>query len=80
MPIVVGYSFGGLIAQELLANNLVAAAVAIDPAPIKGVKVLPAVRGPLLLTSGTEDHTVPMSVAVAVSTAASLSGSAPHEA
>jgi hypothetical protein len=146
-----------LIAQELLANNLVAAAVAIDPAPIKGVKVLPfsqlksgfpvlgnpanksrtvalnekqftyafgnvltdeesnalhaswtipgpgrplfedatanfirnspaavnthtAVRGPLLLLSGTEDHTVPMSVPVAVSTAASLSGSAPHEA
>ncbi|RFA08201.1 alpha/beta hydrolase [Subtercola boreus] len=143
-PIVVGHSFGGLIAQELLANDLVAAAVAIDPAPIKGVKVLPfaqlksglpvlgnpanksrtvalnekqfkyafgnvlteeesdalhaawtipgpgrplfedatanfvrnspaavnthtAVRGPLLLTSGTEDHTVPKSVTVAVS-------------
>lgn len=143
-PVVVGHSFGGLIAQELLANNLVAAAVAIDPAPIKGVKVLPfsqlksgfpvlgnpanksrtvalnekqfkyafgnqlsqeesdalhaawtipgpgrplfedatanfvrnspaavdthtAVRGPLLLTSGTEDHTVPKVVTVAVS-------------
>ena len=143
-PIVVGHSFGGLIAQELLANNLVAAAVAIDPAPIKGVKVIPfaqlrsgfpvlgnpinrsrtvalnekqfkyafgntltedesnalhaawtipgpgrplfedatanfvrnspaaidthtAVRGPLLLTSGTEDHTVPKVVTLAVS-------------
>ena len=143
-PIVIGHSFGGLIAQELLANDLVAAAVAIDPAPIKGVKVLPfsqlksgfpvlgnpgnksktvsltekqfkyafgnvlsdeesnalhaawtipgpgrplfedasanfvrnspaevnthtAVRGPLLLTSGTEDHTVPKTVTVAVS-------------
>jgi len=143
-PIVVGHSFGGLIAQELLANDLVAAAVAIDPAPIKGVTVLPfsqlksgfpvlgnptnksktvglnekqfkyafgnvlsdeesaalhaaftipgpgrplfedatanfvrnspaavdthtAVRGPLLLTSGTEDHTVPKVVTVAVS-------------
>lgn len=142
-PIVVGHSFGGLIAQELLANNLVAAAVAIDPAPVKGVKVLPfaqlksgfpvlsnpgnksktvslddkqfkyafgnvltdeesnalhdqwtipgpgrplfedatanfvrnspaavdthtAVRGPLLLTSGTEDHTVPQVVTAAV--------------
>jgi pimeloyl-ACP methyl ester carboxylesterase len=142
-PIAVGHSFGGLIAQELLANDLVAAAVAIDPAPIKGVKVLPfaqlrsgfpvlgnpanksrtvalnekqfryafgnalteeesdalfaawtipgpgrplfvdatanfvrnstaaedmhtAVRGPLLLTSGTEDHTVPRTVTVAV--------------
>lgn len=143
-PLVVGHSFGGLIAQELLANDLVAAAVAIDPAPVKGVKVLPfsqlksgfpvlgnpanrsrtvaltasqfkyafgnaisdeesdalhaewaipgpgrplfedatanfvrnspaavnthtAVRGPLLLTSGTEDHTVPRSVTLAVS-------------
>jgi pimeloyl-ACP methyl ester carboxylesterase len=37
----VGHSFGGLIAQKLLADGLVAAAVAIDPAPIKGVKALP---------------------------------------
>jgi pimeloyl-ACP methyl ester carboxylesterase len=40
-PIVIGHSFGGLIAQELLANDLAVAAVAIDPAPIKGVKALP---------------------------------------
>ena len=143
-PIVVGHSFGGLIAQELLANDFAVAAVAIDPAPIKGVKILPfaqlrsglpvlgnpankgrtvslnaaqfryafgnaiseeesdelfekwtipgpgrplfedatanfkrnspaavdthvAPRGPLLLTSGTLDHTVPKSVTVAVS-------------
>ena len=142
-PIVVGHSFGGLIAQELLANDLAVAAVAIDPAPIKGVKILPfsqlksgfpvlgnpgnkgrtvslnakqfryafgnaiteeesnalfekwtipgpgrplfedaaanftrnspaevdthhAVRGPLLLTSGSLDHTVPKAVTVAV--------------
>jgi pimeloyl-ACP methyl ester carboxylesterase len=138
-PVVVGHSFGGLIAQELLVNGVVAAAVAIDPAPVKGVKALPfeqlksafpvlgnpanlhrtvsltakqfhyafgnalteeesnalhaewtipgaglplfqdaaanffphssakvdthlAERGPLLLTSGTEDHTVPLKV------------------
>jgi pimeloyl-ACP methyl ester carboxylesterase len=138
-PIAIGHSFGGLIAQELLAGKHVAAAVAIDPAPIKGVKALPfaqlrssfpvlgnpanrhrtvalndkqfkyafgntltdeesnelhdkwtipgpgkplfedatanfskhspaavdthlADRGPLLLTSGTEDHTVPLKV------------------
>jgi pimeloyl-ACP methyl ester carboxylesterase len=138
-PIAVGHSFGGLIAQELLAADLVVAAAAIDPAPIKGVKALPfsqlksafpvldnpahlhktvsltdkqfhysfgnalseeesadlhnkwtipgpgrplfedaaanfsrhssatvdthnATRGPLLLTSGTEDHTVPLVV------------------
>jgi pimeloyl-ACP methyl ester carboxylesterase len=38
---VVGHSFGRLIAEELLANNLVAAAVAIDPAGVEGVKALP---------------------------------------
>jgi pimeloyl-ACP methyl ester carboxylesterase len=142
-PVVVGHSFGGLIAQELLAHGFASAAVAIDPAPIKGVKILPfaqlrsglpvlgnpanrrrtvaltakqfryafgnaipeaesdalfeawtipgpgrplfedatanfvkdspatidthvAERGPLLLVSGTEDHTVPRSVTVAV--------------
>ena len=37
-PVVVGHSFGGLIAQELLAAGHAAAAVAIDPAPIKGVQ------------------------------------------
>jgi len=40
-PIVIGHSFGGLIAQELLANNTAAAAIGIDPAQIKGVKALP---------------------------------------
>jgi pimeloyl-ACP methyl ester carboxylesterase len=40
-PIVIGHSFGGLIAQELLANGFGRAAVAIDPAPVKGVKHLP---------------------------------------
>ena len=142
-PFVVGHSFGGLIAQELLANDYAVGAVAIDPAPIKGVNKLPfsqlrsglpvlgnpanrsrtvaltakqfrysfgnaiteeesdalfeqwtipgpgrplfedatanfsrtspaavdthvADRGPLLLTSGTEDHTVPLTVTRAV--------------
>ncbi len=40
-PIVVGHSFGGLIAQKLLADGSAAAAVAIDPGQIKGVKPLP---------------------------------------
>lgn len=40
-PIVVGHSFGGLIAQKLLAADVAAAAVAIDPAQIQGVKTLP---------------------------------------
>ncbi|WP_305093075.1 alpha/beta hydrolase [Prescottella sp. R16] len=40
-PIVVGHSFGGLIAQKLLAADVAAAAVAIDPAQIQGVKTIP---------------------------------------
>jgi len=40
-PIVVGHSFGGLIAQRLLSDGSAAAAVAIDPAPPKGVLFLP---------------------------------------
>jgi alpha-beta hydrolase superfamily lysophospholipase len=40
-PVVIGHSFGGLIAQKLLGQNKAAAAIAIDPAPIKGVKPLP---------------------------------------
>jgi non-heme chloroperoxidase len=40
-PIVIGHSFGGLIVQRLLAQDLAAAAVAIDPAPIRGVVYLP---------------------------------------
>lgn len=41
-PIVVGHSFGGLIAQRLLAQRLARAAVALDAAPIRGVILLPA--------------------------------------
>jgi len=40
-PVVVGHSFGGLIVQRLLGQDLAAAAVAVDPAPIKGVVYLP---------------------------------------
>lgn len=40
-PIVIGHSFGGLIAQKLLASGDAIAAVAIDPGQIKGVKPLP---------------------------------------
>lgn len=43
-PIVIGHSFGGLIAQKLLAMGYAQAAVAIDPAQIKGVKPLPVAQ------------------------------------
>jgi len=40
-PIVIGHSFGGLIAQIILARGIAAAGVALDPAPMKGVWQLP---------------------------------------
>jgi len=40
-PIIMGHSFGGLIAQVLLDRGLGAAGVAIHPAPIKGILGLP---------------------------------------
>ena len=40
-PVVIGHSFGGLIAEKLLGQGIGAAAVAIDPAQIKGVLPLP---------------------------------------
>jgi alpha-beta hydrolase superfamily lysophospholipase len=40
-PIIMGHSFGGLITQVLLDRGLGSAAVAISPAPIKGILALP---------------------------------------
>ena len=40
-PVLVGHSFGGMIAQKLLGQDLAASAVAIDAAQIKGVLPLP---------------------------------------
>jgi len=40
-PILVGHSFGGMVAQKLLGQDLAAGAVAIDAAQIKGVLPLP---------------------------------------
>ena len=40
-PILVGHSFGGMIAQKLLGRDIAAAAIAIDAAQIKGVLPLP---------------------------------------
>ncbi|RBO85185.1 alpha/beta hydrolase [Nocardia puris] len=40
-PVVIGHSFGGLLAEKLLGRDCIAGAIAIDPAPIKGVKPLP---------------------------------------
>jgi pimeloyl-ACP methyl ester carboxylesterase len=40
-PILIGHSFGGMIAEKLLGEDYAAAAVAIDAAQIKGVLPLP---------------------------------------
>ncbi len=40
-PVLIGHSFGGLIAEKLLGQGVGAAGVAIDPAQIKGVLPLP---------------------------------------
>jgi pimeloyl-ACP methyl ester carboxylesterase len=41
IPIIIGHSVGGLIAEKLLGQGIGRAAVAIDPAQIKGVLPLP---------------------------------------
>jgi pimeloyl-ACP methyl ester carboxylesterase len=40
-PVVIGHSFGGLIAQNLVGRGVTAAGIAIDAAPIEGVLALP---------------------------------------
>ncbi len=40
-PIVIGHSFGGLLAQIIAGRGLAVASVAIDPAPSRGVLPLP---------------------------------------
>ncbi|GAA2575987.1 alpha/beta fold hydrolase [Winogradskya consettensis] len=58
-PIVVGHSFGGLIAQKLLATGAAEAAVAISPAPIKGATKLPLaqIRSALPVLSNPRNKT-----------------------
>jgi len=41
LPILIGHSFGGMIAEKLLGQNRGAAAIAIDAAQIRGVLPLP---------------------------------------
>ncbi len=40
-PVVIGHSFGGLLAQILAGRGVAKATVAIDPAPFRGVLPLP---------------------------------------
>jgi alpha-beta hydrolase superfamily lysophospholipase len=43
-PIIMGHSFGGLVAELLLDRGLGSAGVAISPAPVKGVLRLPVAQ------------------------------------
>jgi len=63
-PIVIGHSFGGLLAQILAGRGLSAATVAIDPAPFRGVLPLPvsALRSasPVLTNPANRHRAVPL--------------------
>jgi pimeloyl-ACP methyl ester carboxylesterase len=53
-PILIGHSFGGLIAQKLLGEGVGRAAIAINPAQMKGVLPLPLPSsGPAFRRSAT---------------------------
>ena len=40
-PVIVGHSFGGLVAQKLAGRGLASATVAISPAPVRGIVTPP---------------------------------------
>lgn len=63
-PILIGHSFGGLLVQNLLGRDLGAAAIAIDPAPVKGVPELPlsALRSALPVLSNPLNVKRPVSL------------------
>jgi non-heme chloroperoxidase len=64
-PIVIGHSFGGLIAQMIAGRGLSAVTVAVDPAPFRGVLPLPisALRSasPVLGNPANRGRAVPLS-------------------
>jgi non-heme chloroperoxidase len=63
-PVVIGHSFGGLLAQILAGRGLSVATVAIDPAPFRGVLPLPfsALKSawPVLGNPGNRNRAVPL--------------------
>jgi pimeloyl-ACP methyl ester carboxylesterase len=63
-PVVIGHSFGGLLAQVLAGRGLSSATVAIDPAPFRGVLPLPfsALKSafPVLGNPANRDRAVPL--------------------
>jgi non-heme chloroperoxidase len=63
-PILIGHSFGGLLAQKLLGEGLGIAAIALSPGQIKGVKSVPLaqIRSglPVLSNPRNRNRTVPI--------------------
>ncbi|MCP9619461.1 alpha/beta hydrolase [Nocardia otitidiscaviarum] len=63
-PVVIGHSFGGLLAQILAGRGLSAATVAIDPAPFQGVLPLPIsslrAAAPVLTNPANRHRAVPL--------------------
>lgn len=66
-PAIIGHGLGGLITQVLAGKGVSAAAVVIAPLQGASRAHTPSVRrGPLLILTGNQDHTVPLSAARAV--------------
>ena len=63
-PVVIGHSFGGLITQKLAGQGLAAGAVAVDPAPFRGVLPLPLsalkAASPVLRNPRNRNRSVPL--------------------
>ncbi|TQM26391.1 alpha/beta hydrolase [Nocardia bhagyanarayanae] len=63
-PVVIGHSFGGLLAQIIAGRGLSAATVAIDPAPFQGVLPLPIsslrASAPVLTNPANRHRAVPL--------------------
>ncbi|MDX6597935.1 MAG: hypothetical protein QOE87_1822 [Gaiellales bacterium] len=63
-PVVIGHSFGGLLTQIVAGRGLATVAVAIDPAPFRGVLPLPisALRSakPVLSNPANRNRAVPL--------------------
>jgi non-heme chloroperoxidase len=63
-PAVIGHSFGGLLTQILAGRGCAAAAVAIDPAPFRGVLPLPIsalkAGSPVLSNPANRNRAIPL--------------------
>src|SRR4051794_1263205 len=63
-PVVIGHSFGGLLAQILAGRGVAKATVAIDPAPFRGVLPLPIsalkAASPALANPANRHRAVPL--------------------